>query len=369
MSLAGNKTFRRAFGFSFVAISSAVFFAACGGGGGGGGTGYGVLADTSTKVILSGTVDSQSTVLSTGPVNGVAGATVNIVDSSGKVVATTTTDGSGQYSALVTKLTDYGVSVGLPSSKPAKRAVSTPGTLFGIVYVGGSDAFLNVNPGSTAAVIVLMEKLGVTPGLTGLGTVAGYVDIDLNATIAATFCLPSFATLADLVATDIANKIDPFTDSVVISDAQIVAGELSVVIIGSGGATSPNGTTVCVPPTNTTTTTNTGTGTGTNPNLGVPIPPAPTGVSAALACNHRFVDVTWNVAYNASGYFVYYDTTAAISPLTSPSVFVAGGSSTLFEFGPLAPGTYYFAVLAANSVGHKGPLSGVVSATTNLSGC
>jgi len=351
-----------------MVVLAALSLTTCGGGGGGGG-GFsgGVLSDTSTKVILSGTVDSQSTALSAGSVNGVAGATVNVVDSTGKVVATTTTNGAGQYSALVTKLTDYGVSVGLPSSKPGKRAASTPLTLFGIVYVGGSDAFLNVDPGSTAAVIVLMEKLGLTPGLTGLGAVAGFAGIDLNATIAATYCLPSFATLADLVRTDIANHIDPFTDPVVISDAQTVAGELSVVIIGSGGATPPNGTTVCVPPTNTNTTTSTGTYTSTY--QGVAILPAPDGVRAALECDHRFVDVSWTAMGGAGGYYVYYGPTAALSELTSTSVFVAGGASNISVFGPLAPATYYFAVSAVNSVGHNGTLSGVVSATTDNFGC
>ncbi len=79
-------------------------------------------ASASTKVTLSGTVDGASTTQAGSSSSPVANATVHIVDSSGHEVATTTTNAAGQYSAQVSKLTIYGVTVDAPSAKPSARS-------------------------------------------------------------------------------------------------------------------------------------------------------------------------------------------------------------------------------------------------------
>ncbi len=303
MGLMVKKTFRSALYLSVVAISAAFLPVACGGGGGGGGSGSG----GSTKVILTGTVDSQVITQNGASSNPVPNAVVHIVDPSGNSI-TTTTNASGQYTAQVTKLTDYGVTVDMPSSKPGTRAASDPVSMRGVLFVGGSDSSLNVNPGSTAAVIILMKLFNVTIGVPGTPLGSGLPTSNLAGVLTNIYNLPGFAAFAEAVSADIANHIDPFTDPAILAQAQTLVNAYTAPVVG--GSTTP-------PVTN----------------------PLATPISVfIISCNNTGgffgqVDVGWNPIPGASGFQVYF----GISPdQTDPAgtiVTITNGSAV--DSGPI----------------------------------
>ncbi len=320
MGLMVKKTFTRALYLSIFAISAAFFPIACGGGGGGGGGGG---SGGATKVILTGTVDSHVTTQNGASSNPVPNAVVHIVDPSGNQI-TTTTDASGHYTAQVTKLTDYGVSVDMPSSKPGTRSVSDPVTMRGILFVGGSDSSLDVNPGSTAAVIVLMKIFNITIGVPGVGFGSALGNVDIGAFLTTIYNAAGFPALADLVSLDIANHVDPFTDPAVLALAQAIVNALTAT------------------------------------TLPIQVLNSEVLDIEGLGCSfsqgyYNKAEVGWTIISGVDGYELYFGTspTPTISSNTiiaymNPATIVSG----LLPFsGNLAPNvTYYFAVRGINGV-------------------
>jgi len=316
-----KKTFRSALYLSVLAILAAFFPVACGGGGGGGGSGSG----GSTKVILTGTVDSHVITQNGASSNPVPNAVVHLVDPSGNSI-TTTTNASGQYTAQVTKLTDYGVTVDMPSSKPGTKSASDPVTMRGVVFVGGSDSSLNVNPGSSAAVIILMRLFNVTIGVPGTPFGPGLPTGNLAGVINNIYNTPGFTALANAVSLDIANHVNPFADPNL--DALIQA------VINA--YTAPTTLGPVAPPV-------------TNP-LSTPLS------IFIISCNNTGgffgqVDAGWNPLPGVSGFQVYFGTSPDQTDPAGTIVTITNGSAVDSGTIPLAGflmdhTTYNFSVRA-----------------------
>jgi len=231
-------------------------FVACSGGGGGGGTTSSVV----TKITLSGTVDTQTTT-PTGVTSSskVVGATVHIVDSAGHEVQTTSTDSNGSYSAQVSKLTVYGITVDNVAGKPLTRAAGYSSKMKSMVKVGNIDTTANVNPGIYAAVMILQKKYGISIGEKDSSAVA-LDGIDLDKTVVKIYAATEFQSLADKVKTAVIGNVDPLSDPALVSKLQAVADAVKVVL-------SPTTVTSTSATTGTKTSTATGTATGTSTSI------------------------------------------------------------------------------------------------------
>ena len=87
--------------------------------------------------------------------------------------------------------------------------------------------------------------------------------------------------------------------------------------------------------------------------------PATAGM-ATLSWAAPALNTNGTIANDLSGYNIHYGTNATALSLT---VAVSGARTTSYTIGGLAPGTYYFAVNAYNSLGVEGLASNTVSKT------
>jgi fibronectin type III domain protein len=87
---------------------------------------------------------------------------------------------------------------------------------------------------------------------------------------------------------------------------------------------------------------------------------APTTGSATLSWTAPTENIDGTPITGLAGYHVYYGTSA--NALTT-TITVADATETSYVVGGLAPGTYYFAVVAYNSAGVDSPESNVASKT------
>jgi Fibronectin type III domain len=87
---------------------------------------------------------------------------------------------------------------------------------------------------------------------------------------------------------------------------------------------------------------------------------APTTGSATLSWTAPTENTDGTPITGLAGYHVYYGTSA--SALTT-TITVADATETSYVVGGLAPGTYYFSVVAYNSAGMDSPESNVASKT------
>lgn len=228
-----------------LTLISALVVSSCSGGGGGSST----PSSSSTKITLTGTVDSQATSASGASSNPVKGAAVNIVDATGNA-QTVYTDSSGNYSAQVSKLTMYGVSVGVPSSKPSERALGITVKIKALAQVGSDNLILNVNAGSTAAVLVIQKKYAITLGEANVSIGTKLDDIDINATVVKIYASSKFNSLALAVADDVKKGTDPSTDDLVVTP--LVQDVITAVVVVPNTNVCPTGQTlisgVCTTP-------------------------------------------------------------------------------------------------------------------------
>jgi hypothetical protein len=93
--------------------------------------------------------------------------------------------------------------------------------------------------------------------------------------------------------------------------------------------------------------------------VNAPAPPPATG-SATLSWTEPTQNIDGTPIIGLAGYHIYYGTSASAMTAT---ITVASPTQTSYVVSGLAPGTYYFAVVAYNSAGVDSPESNVASKT------
>ncbi len=235
---------------SFVAFSIFVLMTSCGGSG----------ASSPTAAItgnVNTSVAAKPSARSAVAGYALAGATVTVVGSNGNVAATGRTDGNGNYSLSVPQNGVYVVQV-----------VSGGAVLKAVAAVGTTGVTVNVNPASTAALLLLAQKLGA-PNMGDKGTqfssaISGMSKTDVQTAVTDISNTQYFPSVSQLVYDDLKNCRDPSLDLGPGPTAMLVGG----VTIGRGGAGGETGSSGSGTSTNTstnppsTTDTNSGVGTG-----------------------------------------------------------------------------------------------------------
>jgi Fibronectin type III domain/Putative Ig domain len=89
-------------------------------------------------------------------------------------------------------------------------------------------------------------------------------------------------------------------------------------------------------------------------------PPAPATGTASLSWTEPTENTNGAPLTDLAGYHIYYGTT---SGQWTSTITVLVATQTSYVVSGLAPGTYYFAIVAFNTAGEDGPLSNVASKT------
>ncbi len=207
---------------SLAAFSIFVLMTTCGGGGASSPTAA-ITGNVNTSVAAKPSARSAAITGSS-----LAGVTVTVVDSNGNVVATGRTDGNGNYSITVPQNGVYVV-----------QATSGGAVLKAVAAVGATGVTVNVNPASTAALLLLAQKLGA-PNMGDKGTqfssaISGMSRTDINTAVADISNIQYFGSVAQLVRDDLQNCINPSLD-LGPGPTALLVGAVTIGRHGNGGS-------------------------------------------------------------------------------------------------------------------------------------
>ncbi len=307
--------------------------AGCGGGGGGGSdTPAATIPPATTpvtKVAVTGSLSAAAAKPSLGKsaqlyaVSSWAGATLQVIDSTGAVVGTGTVNADGTYSVSVPKGSNYFIRVQIGNL-----------VLKAFVPSVTADATVPVNTTTTAEVLVLASVLGVAnAGEPSVSTATAIATVNVTTVITQIEANTSLSTLAASLATEIAGSYDSTATTPAIGSASVtVTGTVSTISGTVGGSVVPAA------------------------------PSAPAGVG--ITGGNGQATISWTAVTGAASYNVYYRaSTAGVTKLngTKKTGATSGGAVT-----GLTNGTAYYFVVTAVNAGGESAVSSEVGATPQI---
>ena len=246
-----------------------------------------------------------------------SGATIEIINSAGEVIGTTTANIDGTYTVSVDPGTNYiiRISKGNLVLKAIVDSVTT-----------SSAKTVNVNPTTTAVVKVIAQIIGNTNlGEKGENVTTQIANRNISTDITSITSHTSFTIIVTAIVQEIETKYDPNSTTTAIGSVS-TTGVTEAIIIAIFITTSP--------------------------------PSAPTGVTASAGDGQ--ITITWTSVSDTASYNIYSSTASGVTKLTGTKL--TNVTSPYTNTGLTNGTTYYYVITAVNSYGESSE-SSQVSAT------